>query len=86
MKEHLKTDSLRLGETDSSSIDYLRWPEIIYLMILKNYSYSLYFIYVWIFKFFASLPVLSFYVCIEIRTISERFKRSESYIDLVVLQ
>ena len=36
-------------ETDSSSVDYLRWPEIIYLMILKNCSYSLYFIYVWIF-------------------------------------
>ena len=86
MKEHLKTDSLRLGETDSSSIDYLRWPEIIYLMILKNYSYSLYFIYVWIFKFLSSLPVLSFYVCIEIRMISDMFKRSESYIDLVVLQ
>ena len=28
MKEHLKTDSLRLGETDSFPIDYLRWPEL----------------------------------------------------------
>ena len=46
MKEHLKTDSLRLGETDRFSTDYLRWPEIIYLMMLKNYSYSLYFIYI----------------------------------------
>ena len=54
MKEHLKTDSSRLvptdsprlGETDSFSIDYLRWSEIIYLMKVKNYSYSLYLIYV----------------------------------------
>jgi len=49
MKEHQKTYSPRLGETDSFPIDYLKWPEIIYLMMLKNYSYSLYFIYVWIF-------------------------------------
>ena len=44
MKEHLKTDSPRLGETDSFSIDYLTSPEIIYLVMLKNYSYSLYLI------------------------------------------
>ena len=50
MNEHLKTDSPRLEETDSFSIDYLRGPEIIYRMMLKNYSFSLYmyFIYVWI--------------------------------------
>ena len=59
MKEHRKTDSARLGETDNFSIDYLRWPERFYLMMLKNYSYSLYFIYVWIFK--VSQRVLSFY-------------------------
>ena len=59
MKEHRKTDSPRLGETDNFSIDYLRWHERFYLMMLKNYSYSLYFIYVWIFK--VSQRVLSFY-------------------------
>ena len=42
MNEHLKTDSPRLEETDSFSIDYLRGPEIIYRMMLKNYSFSLY--------------------------------------------
>ena len=36
MKEHLKTDSLSLGETDSFSIDYVRQPEIIYPIMLKN--------------------------------------------------
>ena len=36
MKEHLKTDSLSLGETGSFSIDYIRRPEIIYPIMLKK--------------------------------------------------
>ena len=68
----------RLGETDSFSTDYLRWSEIIYLMMLKNYNFihCFSFMYEFLNKVYESSAA-----AFIIRMISDRFrtrKRSEN--------
>ena len=68
----------RLGETDSFSTDYLRWSEIIYLMMLKHYNFihCFSFMYEFLNKVYESSA--SAFI---IRMISDRFttsKRSEN--------